>query len=261
VEGALYYLKAVKGPELDDDLVPPMEMIFDGSSSIDAFRAGGESAVREYLIHRARLKPDERVLDIGSGIGKIARPLTAYLTEGTYDGVEIVIEGVEWCRTNYRKYSNFRFHHADIYSEHYNKKGAVFDFDYKFPFGDATFDLVVLRSVFTHMLEEGVVNYVSEIGRVLRPGGRCFVTGFFLNDDSIRRTEARLGNWHFLHTRGSARLLDENVPEKGVAHDEAKLRAMFLGSGLDLADATYGNWCGRNVTLPTIQDAWILVKS
>ena len=87
------------------------------------------------------------------------------------------------------------------------------------------------------------------------------MTGFFLNADSLRRTELKMGDWHFLHPHGTARLLDAAVPEKGVAHDEAMLRTLFSSHGLDLADATYGNWCGRNVTLPTIQDAWILVKA
>ncbi|GAA5072629.1 class I SAM-dependent methyltransferase [Roseibacterium beibuensis] len=258
----MYFLKVAKHPDPDASLTPPLKQIFDGSHTTEAFQNGGEAATREYLIHRGRLKPDERVLDIGSGIGKIARPLTVYLdAKGSYDGVEIVKDGVEWCDTHYERFPNFRFHHADIYSKHYNASGTTHDHEYRFPFDDLSFDFIILRSVFTHMLKEGVENYIREIGRLLCKGGRCFVTGFFLNPDSIRRTENGVGEWVFPHRRGSIRLLDDAVPERGVAHDEAHLRAQFAEQGLDLADATYGDWCGRGVTLPTIQDAWILVKS
>lgn len=258
----MYVFKLGKTSEIEESLVPPMDLIFDGSPTLEAFRVQGEGAVREYILHRAKLKPHENVLDIGSGIGKIARPLTLHLDEnGSYDGIEIVEHGVSWCNEHYAKYSNFNFHHSDIYSKYYNEGGKHQAADYKFPFADESMDLVILRSVFTHMLEPGIENYVSEIGRVLRSGGRCFVTGFYLNEDSKRRNDQKMGNWHFAYPHGKCRLWDKEFPEKGVAQDEGWLRSLFSAQNMDLADATYGDWCGRKVTLPTIQDAWILIKS
>ena len=53
----------------------------------------------------------------------------------------------------------------------------------KLDFPDATFDFVCATSVFTHMLPAGVANYLREIRRVLRPGGRCLATFFVLRSD------------------------------------------------------------------------------
>ena len=46
----------------------------------------------------AHLQPTERFLDLGCGIGRMALPLTGYLTSGTYQGLDVWREGVEWCR-------------------------------------------------------------------------------------------------------------------------------------------------------------------
>ena len=111
------------------------------------------------------------------------------------------------------------------------------------------------------MLEDGVNNYISEISRVLKSGGRCYLTVFLLNADSIERINKRLGEWHFPYEEGSCRLLDKVYPDKGVAHDERQLKQHFSMYKMDVAEATYGNWCGRKVTLNTIQDSWILIKA
>jgi predicted methyltransferase len=68
-----------------NELVPPASMIFDGSRSQDDFVAVGDRFTKYFLIGHAGLKPDERVLDLGSGIGQKARVLAAYLSErGSY---------------------------------------------------------------------------------------------------------------------------------------------------------------------------------
>ena len=45
--------------------------------------------------------------------------------------------------------------------------------EYTFPYEDGEFDVVVLTSVFTHMLPDDVAHYLDEIARVLKPGGRA----------------------------------------------------------------------------------------
>ena len=48
------------------------------------------------------LKPEHRVLDIGSGIGRVAIPLTEYLNEkGSYEGFDVVELGVNWCNPSW----------------------------------------------------------------------------------------------------------------------------------------------------------------
>lgn len=76
---------------------------------------------------------------------------------GTYDGVEIHRDAVEWCqRTITSADPRFRFHRADVVSSAYNPDGLVPSFEYTFPFPDQSFDFIFLASVFTHMLPESV---------------------------------------------------------------------------------------------------------
>ena len=58
-----------------------------------------------------------------------------------------------------------------------------------FPCADNSFDLVFLTSVFTHMFAGDVENYLSEISRVLKPGGKCLITWFLLDEVSRKSGE------------------------------------------------------------------------
>jgi SAM-dependent methyltransferase len=87
---------------------------------------------------------------------------------------------------SHRGIRNFQFYQIDIYDKHYNPAGHCKASEYRFPFPDDSFDFVMLGSVFTHMLPDGVRNYLSEIRQVLAPGGRCMISYFFLNDETRR---------------------------------------------------------------------------
>jgi len=108
----------------DRDLLPPLPLLSDGSVSIEEFISVGENFVHYFLINHARLQPHESVLDIGSGIGQKARPLSRYLTN-RYDGLEIMADAVEWCQRAYARFPAFNFQAADICSAHYNPTGKL----------------------------------------------------------------------------------------------------------------------------------------
>ena len=133
-----------------------------------------------HIVALCELRADQRILDVGCGIGRVALPLTAHRgPEGIYEGFDIVAEAVDWCRANITAaHPQFRFRHVPIFNERYNPTGSVPDTEFVFPYDDASFDLVLLTSVFTHMLEAGVEQYTGEIARVLRPGGRLFASMF-----------------------------------------------------------------------------------
>ncbi len=58
-----------------DELTPPRKKIFVGDGN---FKKIGEEFLW-YFIKLGELKPNERVLDVGCGIGRMAAPLTKYL--------------------------------------------------------------------------------------------------------------------------------------------------------------------------------------
>src|SRR5262249_45691230 len=160
-----------------DQMVPPDELNFVGCGS---FRKIGDEFL-QHFINVGGLKSDHRVLDVGCGIGRMAIPLTQYLSpKGSYDGFDIVDFGIEWCRQYIGdKYPNFRFQMADICNKTYHPAGRYDASVYRFPYPNESFDFVFLTSVFTHMMPAEFENYLAEIARVLKPGGRVFST-FFL---------------------------------------------------------------------------------
>ncbi len=226
-----------------DYFVPPDNMLIDGSTSAETFRRSGEGFARAYLFDRARLRPNERVLDLGSGNGGKARVLAGYLdNQGSYVGLDIVPSAVEWCKERYSIFPNFAFHVANVHSTHYNPTGRFRDSEYKFPFSDGEFDLVFLCSLFTHMLPDGIRNYIAEIARVLKPGGRCVATAFLLNDESITAMAEGRTTRRFTHQIGSCRVLDSENPNKAVALDEGWIRRQFTEAKLRILEMNFGMW-------------------
>jgi SAM-dependent methyltransferase len=208
----------------------------------DAFRRACEG-VRTEVISRG-LRPEHRVLDIGSGIGNLALGLTDYL-RGSYDGIEIHPDAVAWCqRTITPKYPAFRFHRADLVSHAYNPKGESPASAYRFPFSDRSFDFVFLGSVFTHMLPDAVEQYIREISRLLAPGGVCVASYFLLNDETRAGVDRDRSFMSFRveHSSGLCRLHDATMPEAAVALDETFVRRVHEEAGLRIRDIRRGGW-------------------
>lgn len=230
-----------------DPLVPPARLMFVGGSRRD-FRELGDKWLQTF-IRVGGLQPRERVLDVGCGVGRMAVALSGYLSaEGAYEGFDIVRDGIEWCQRQITpRFPRFRFQHADLFNRAYNPRGRLRAADFRFPYEDGTFDLVLLTSVFTHMLPADVNRYLSEIRRVLRPGGRCLITFFVLDD----RARERIASGHvepmrrFTHDVGGYFVMDREVPEATLAYTDAAVRTMFERAGLTLQDQIeFGAWAG-----------------
>lgn len=139
-----------------------------------------------YLKLLAGLKPNHKVLDVGCGCGRIAAFLVGTITApGCYDGFDVVPELIEDARERITKLNPlFQFKLVSIYNQLYNPvPTASRDSEFVFPYPDSQYDLVFLTSVFTHLLPAGLKNYVQQIYRVTRKGGKCFAT-FFLRQNS-----------------------------------------------------------------------------
>jgi SAM-dependent methyltransferase len=251
-------------PALDRTLIPPRELLFDGTSSEEEFLTFGENFCRYILIQRAYLEPDGALLDVGSGNGSVARYLTGYLTPpGRYEGLDIHAAGIAWLQEHYQAYPHFRFTHANVYNKMYNPGGQYQARDYRLPFDDGAFDMVMLKSVFTHMLPADLGNYLSEIGRVLKPGGRSVITYFLLNEESRRLIAAgrdKMGLAHDFEGDPLCRVTNPEVPEHVVAHDEGRIRDLYARTGFTLGEVMFGDWCGRR-SLLGLQDFIVALKT
>ena len=112
-----------------------------------------------------------RALDIGCGSGKS----TSTLIDMGYDakGVDISVEAVSICE---ERFGGGRFSAGDVTS---------------LPFQDGSFDYIVLVHVLEHVSDRRMADAVSEIFRVLSPGGYVFVRDFAPGD---MRESGREGN-------------------------------------------------------------------
>jgi SAM-dependent methyltransferase len=200
------------------------------------------------LVEAAGLEPDERVLDVGCGIGRVARPLAGYLGPGgSYAGFDVSRAAVAWCAGRYApRHPGFRFAHLDVRNAAYNPGGSGAARDARFPYGDGEFDVAVATSVFTHLLADEADRYLAETARVLRPGGRLLATFFLLDDGARRRLAEGRAAIAFAHEHWPASFSDPDTPEAAVAYDEGWVLERLGAHGLrPLAPPRPGTWSGR----------------
>ncbi|MDW7684982.1 MAG: class I SAM-dependent methyltransferase [Bacillota bacterium] len=207
------------------------------------------------------LQPEEKLLEIGCGVGRMAVPLTRYLKDGgEYIGIDIVKDFIDWNRQNITtRFPNFNFVWADIQNRFYNPAGFLKDEVYLFPFQDQTFDMVILISVFTHMLEEGFFRYVSEVSRLLRPGGRCFATFFMLNPLQAQLYKQGKNQIDFSISHGVCKTV-EGIPESVVSYPEDYVKQVFTSNGLQVREPVYYGWWSGREDFISFQDMLVAVK-
>lgn len=185
-------------------------------------------------------------MDVGCGIGKIAIPLTRFLSsEGSYEGFDIVPQGIRWCKKRLEpKFSNFHFQLVDVYNKVYNPKGKLSASEFRFPYDDNFFDFVFVSSVFTHMLTKDFTHYLSEISRVLKSDkGRCLVTYFLLNEQTMQLMTRGQSLYDFkLKADEECYAKNINSPEIGTAFNESFVLGQYAKYRLKVEELLYGHW-------------------
>ena len=214
-----------------------------------------------HLVHKCGLKPEDDVLDAGCGLGRIAYSLAHYLAPtARYEGFDIVNDLIAWAsRTITPHCPNFTFQKVNVYNKWYNPAGTISSTELRFPYDDASFDVIFLTSVFTHMLGGEVRHYLDEMRRVLRPGGRCLCTCFLLVPESLRLIEAGKSSQNLVHPAGEGYSSNPEVPEDAIGFDEPLMMEWIEAYGFKVVAKYYGAWCGRPITT-SYQDILILEK-
>ena len=109
---------------------------------------------RELLIQNG-LKKDDYIIDVGCGSGRLAKPLSEYLS-GKYLGTDVEPKLLEYAEKITMR-SDWRF---------VKTQGQLI------PEKDNQADMVCFFSVFTHLLHEHSYIYLQEAKRVLKPTGK-----------------------------------------------------------------------------------------
>lgn len=192
----------------------------------------------------AALRPKERVLDIGSGLGRVAFPLSRVLdAESTYDGFDTLALYVDLCRKNLGlDPRRFRFHHFDLYSSLYNPNGSIRSESFRFPWAEGTFSLAIATSLFTHLTDDACAHYLREVYRTLAPAGRLYATFFVLDEHSLGLMQERPTHPDFKVRFAHGLYEDGENPEAAVAFDIAWLHQTFLDAGFRIDQYQPGHW-------------------
>ena len=122
---------------------------------------------RSWLEQTVGIKPDDTILEIGCGIGRVGQALAPLCKE--WIGCDVSPHMLEHSRQRLAAFDNVRL-------------VEISGFDLA-PIADASVDLVYCTVVFMHIDEWDRYKYVLEAGRVLKPGGRILVDNFNLHSE------------------------------------------------------------------------------
>lgn len=222
---------------------PPPE-ISGGVGHGDFWSVGDRTAelVREWAGHRY----SDRILDIGCGAGRVAWPLSLNVgSRGSYLGFDVVPQYVDWCRNELRlDPARFAFEHHVVHSTSYNTEAETAPENFRFPWPEASFDLVIATSLFTHLLPAATEHYLAEARRMLKPKGRLFASFFLVDKGSIGPIERQVTYPVFTEKTEWGWLQDPKVPEDGVAFDRAWLLGKLDRLGYTRVNVHEGTWRG-----------------
>jgi ubiquinone/menaquinone biosynthesis C-methylase UbiE len=112
----------------------------------------------DFLRDVLRLKPTDKVLEIGCGVARIGRELAPHC--GEWHGTDISGNMLEYAAERTRGIPNVYYHELPDNSLRI--------------FADNTFDCVYSSIVFMHLDKPDMFTYMRESYRVLKPGGKAY---------------------------------------------------------------------------------------
>jgi SAM-dependent methyltransferase len=245
---------------LPDDLLPPVWMMQKiGSHSIDHFK---NTAVWTFgdLVRRGRVGSSSRIIDIGSGCGRMALPFTQIIKTGRYFGTDVFVDGINWCKSNISNaHPCFQFELQTVMNNYYFGGDVKPSDEISLSFADSgSIDFVFAISVFTHLVEQDAQRYLNEIARCLTPDGVAYLTCFIIDDpfhNYVRSTNKhtavqRVSGGHFQAYSGQDFFAGYEMPH---------WQHMNRKAGLEVYGFDPGTWAdkpgGRHY-----QDSFIITK-
>jgi len=137
-----------------------------------------------YYMGTGAISLTSTIVDIGCGCGRFAHHLRDYRYAdtrftGKYVGVDIDAEMLDWCRRNFDA-ARFEFVLSAYANKSYNQAGDSIH-NYAIPVDAETVDFVFSRSLFTHLLDRELRNYLEESLRIMKPGAQMAMSFFCLD--------------------------------------------------------------------------------
>lgn len=195
------------------------------------------------------LREGVTILDLGCGPGAVPLLLEREgPAPGRYLGIDVHERSIAWCRCRFGANTAFSFDLARVASP-YGSSRVPESAAYRFPVGNGTIDLVLAKSLFTHLLADISAVYLREIRRSLSPAGRGVLTAFVFG-----------GNPPMFPFHGPdprVRWRQRAHPHAAVAYERAHFEEMLAGAGLEIDNMIPGFWPGTARAI-TGQDTYIV---
>lgn len=167
--------------------------------------------------------------------------------EARYVGIDVHAPSIAWCRKRFRNDPRFRFELSNVRSAY--GRGVIAVGDYRIPLGDGSVDLVVAKSLFTHLSEEEARRYLAEIARLLATGGAAVVSAFLFAAEPPA----------FPYGDARARWRVKNRPAAAVAFSRDVFGAWIAEASLRVEKEACGFYPGAGARI-TGQDVLLLRK-
>lgn len=188
-----------------------------------------------------------RFLDFGCGWGRVAYGLSESGFGGEYDGVDILQNRIEWLRANVTPQSeNMRFHLSDSSNARYKKEGSPEKFKLNRVTLDRRYENIFLGSVFTHMWQDDIDHYMSELSDVLTDDGTLVFTCFMIDPPAQQFLSKGRGKFRMPIVHNEVcRYESEDDPLYAISYSRDYFEGLLDRNGLTVIGIMHGTWSGR----------------
>ncbi|MEO8432710.1 MAG: class I SAM-dependent methyltransferase [Acidobacteriota bacterium] len=188
------------------------------------------AAIQDLVASLGLVRPGDRILDVGCGFGIMAERLEGSMgREGRYLGFDVHGPSVRWAQRHMAT-SDRRFRFV---------LGRRLESEWTLPAPDGDADFILAKSLFTHLGDAAARRALSEMERVLAPGGRALLTAFLFEEDQAPRTL-----FPFPRPEAPVRWKWKARPEAAVAYERLHFSRMLEEAGLTVETFRPGFWPG-----------------
>jgi len=156
----------------------------------------GLSAIHRRVLRLIELAPNQSLLDIGCGTGRVLKALAAKKIDG------VSLAGIDPSPDM-----------LDLAAKDSNLKLKI-AYGSDLPFGNETFDWVISVLVAHHMPVDEKEKMVDETVRVLKPGGRFLVSDLGRPEGFFSRLLAAVSNHSY--AKGNMEVMERKINERGL---------------------------------------------
>jgi ubiquinone/menaquinone biosynthesis C-methylase UbiE len=173
------------------------------------------AATTQFLLDNVGIRPDDVVLEIGCGVGRVGKHMAARCRR--WIGADVSTNMLRHAAENLREFDNAEF----VELSGYNLG----------PVASESVDVVYCTVVFPHLSQWDRYSYVEDAFRVLRPGGRLYVDNVNLCSES---------GWRIFEEHRRIPPL-ERIPQIGECSTPEELREYLKRAGFESIQSKPGD--------------------